>query len=253
MRRSLTSGWLLPVIWLAPSLGVAQPQPSTGELLRQFDRAHNLAAKERLLRTITTTDEQAGPGLLSLAESTPNLDTRWMAMRGIAALHYTAAAPFLEESLKHSDPLVRANAARALGDLRIETAAQPLLDMFVAEDNPAALEQSSLALRMLNIKAAAPYLRQKIPNYTGQTRQWLIQALSGLGSTATDVPLIAGYLQDDIGGDMAAEAIKQLTGVNFGARAQGLSGIPTRFTMAARDWWLSHKDEWPRCEECRFQ
>ena len=191
-----------------------------------------------------------GLSLLRLAESTTNSDTRWMAMRGMATLHYAACAPFLEASLKDSDPLVRANAARALGDLRIRNAADPLLAMFAAEKEPPAVQQASLALRMLNVKAAAPYLREKIPAFTGQTRAWLIQALGALGSAVDDVPLIAGYL-DEMMSDMAAtEAIQELAGVSFGPRTLGLSGYPTPQTVAARVWWKSHKEEWPHCADC---
>jgi HEAT repeat protein len=170
-------------------------------------------------------------------------------MRGMATLHYTACAPFLEASLTDSDALVRANAARALGDLRIRNASAPLLAMFAAEQEPPAIQQASLALRMLDIKAAAPVIRGKIPVFTGQTRAWLIQALGTLGSTA-DVPLIAGYL-DEMMSDMAAtEAIQELAGVSFGPRTLGLRDYPPPETLVARAWWKSHKDEWPHCDDC---
>lgn len=229
---------------------LAQPAESTASLLLRLDNEHDLFAKERLLLAVTSKDAGAGPSLLRLAESTTNSDTRWMAMRGMATLHYAACAPFLEASLKDSDPLVRANAARALGDLRIRNAADPLLAMFAAEKEPPAVQQASLALRMLNVKAAAPYLREKIPAFTGQTRAWLIQALGALGSAVDDVPLIAGYL-DEMMSDMAAtEAIQELAGVSFGPRTLGLSGYPTPQTVAARVWWKSHKEEWPHCADC---
>jgi len=173
-----------------------------------------------------------------------------MAMRGIVTLRYADAAPFLEKSLNDRDPLVRANAARSLGDLGIKASGDPLLAMFVAEKDPGALQQASGALRSLNIKAAAPYLREEIPDFTGQTRNWLIQALGYLGTAAMDVPLIAGYLDDSMTSDAAGEAIQELTGVHLGARRPGLSSVPTRETLAARAWWLSHKDEWPRCDDC---
>jgi hypothetical protein len=92
---------------LTPSFH-AQPSESTARLLLRFDREHDLSAKERLLLALTNKDAGAGPSLLRLAESTTNSDTRWMAMRGMATLRYTACAPFLEASLKDSDALVRA-------------------------------------------------------------------------------------------------------------------------------------------------
>ena len=174
----------------------------------RFDNEHDYPAKERLFRTLTDKDAGAGPSLLRLAESTSNTDTRWMAMRGMATLHYAASAPFLVASLKDSDVLVRANAARALADLQIRSASDALLTMFAAETQSAAIEQASLALRLLNIKAAAPYIRQKIPIRTGQTRDWLVQALGTLGNAAIDVPLIAGYLDDISSGMAATEAYR---------------------------------------------
>ena len=228
---------------------LAQPSESTANLLLRFDNEHDLSAKEHLLLTLTNRDAGAGPALLRLAESTTNSDTRWMAMRGIATLRYTACAPFLEASLKDPDALVRANAARSLGDLRIWNASDPLLAMFVAEHEPQAIQQASLALRMLDIKPAAPYIREKLPVFTGQTRAWLIQALGTLGSAA-DVPLIAGYLDEMSSAMAATEAIQELAGVSFGPRTLGLSGYPPPETLAARAWWKSHKDEWPHCDDC---
>jgi hypothetical protein len=122
--------------------------------------------------------------------------------------------------------------------------------MFAAEKEPPAVQQASLALRRLNIKAAAPYIREKIPAFTGQTRAWLIQALGTLGSVA-DVPLIAGYLDEMMSDAAATEAIQQLAGVSFGPRTLGLSGYPTPETVAARAWWKSRKNEWPHCADCR--
>jgi HEAT repeat protein len=173
-----------------------------------------------------------------------------MAMRGMATLHCAGAAPFLVESLKDSDVSIRANAAQALADLEIRSAADALLTMFAAETQSTAIEQASLALRLLNIKAAAPYIRHKIPIRTGQTRDWLIQALGTLGSAADDVPLIAGYLDDMFSGMAASEAIQELTGVNFGPRTLGLSPWPTREMLAAQAWWKAHKNEWPHCDDC---
>jgi hypothetical protein len=232
---------------------LAQTPESTASLLLRFDGEHDLAAKERLLLTLTNQDSEAAPALLRLAESTTNSDTRWMAMRGMATLHYKACAPFLEASLTDSAALVRANAARALGDLRIKDAGDPLLAMFTAEPEPGAIEQASAALRMLNIKAAAPYIREKIPAFEGQTRVWLIQALGALGSAVVDVPFIAGFLEERMTDMFAAEAIEELAGVSFGPRTLGLSSDPTPATLAARAWWKSHKQDWPHCSDCRLK
>jgi HEAT repeats len=232
--------------------GAAQPSESIASLLLRFDNEHDYAQKERLLRDITSQFPDSGPALLRLAQSTNNTDTRWMAMRGMATLHYTACAPFLEAPLKDLDAAVRTNAARASGDLRIKSAAAKLLAMFAAEQEPGAVEQASLALRMLDIKAAAPYVREKIPRFTGQTRSWLLQALGSLGSDR-DVPLIAGYL-DDMGSELQATwALEELAGVSFGPTTVGASSFPPAETLIARSWWTSHKDQWPRCDDCRHK
>jgi hypothetical protein len=125
--------------------------------------------------------------------------------------------------------------------------------MFAAENEPPAVEQASLALRMLNVKAAAPYLREKIPAFTGQTRAWLIQALGTLGSAADDVHLIAEYLNEMMSAMAATEAIQELAGVSFGPRTMGLFSYPKPQTVAARAWWKSHKDEWPHCGDCHLK
>jgi hypothetical protein len=239
---------LLVIVPVTPSI-FAQRSESIASQLRRFDNEHDLARKEEWLFTLTGQGAGAGPALLRLAQSTTNTDTRWMAMRGMATLRYTACAPFLEAALKDPDALVRANAARSLGDLRIGNASAQLLAMFATEREPPAIQQASLALRMLHVKAAASYLREKIPGATGQTRDWLIRALGSLGIGA-DVPLIAGYL-DETTSDMAAtDAIQELTGVSFGPITLGLSSYPPPRTIAARAWWKSHKDEWPHCDDC---
>jgi len=244
-------GWiaaLCPLIAAVTAPVLAQ-QLELPALLVQFDNEHNLAAKEHLLLSVTTQGSSAGPSLLRLAQSTTNTDTRWMAMRGMATLHCTSCASFLEASLEDSDALIRANAARALGDLGIKEASDSLRAMFAAEKNGPAVQQTSLTLSRLDIRAAVPDIRKKIPEFTGQTRVWLIQALGHLGSAA-DVPLVAGFLDEMMSGQMATEALQELTGVDFDIHHSGLSGIPSPETLRAQAWWKSHKDAWPRCDDC---
>jgi hypothetical protein len=59
-------------------------------------------------------------------------------------------------------------------------------------------------------------MRIKIPQYSWQTRSWLLQVPGALGSP-TDVPLIAGYPNSsDMASAMAAiSAFHELAGVSF--------------------------------------
>lgn len=231
-----------------------QELPSSSDLFTRFDNEHDLTKKEYLLRQITDKSLNAGPTLLALAEQTHNLDTRWMAMQGLATLRYQASDRFLEESLTNPDAVVRANAARALADLDVTAAGPQIQAMFALEKNPGAIEQASLALRLLHVRAAVPDIRRKISDYTWQTRAWLLQALGELGSS-TDVPLIAGYLNStDMASAMsAAQALEELTGVNFGPPPNGPAGYPPPDLQAARKWWTSHEPEWPRCDDCNYK
>lgn len=247
-----------PLITFALALSLfhsasAQNLVSPTDLYAHFDAEHDLAKKELLLGEITKDRLNAGPRLLALAKSSANQDTRWMAMRGMVTVGYQASFRFLEASLSDSDPLVRANAARALGDLRVTTSGRKIQSMFAAEKNPAAIEQSSLALRMLHVRTAVPYIRAKIPHYEWQTRAWLLQALGALGAPA-DVPLIASYLNSsDMASAMAAtDALEDLTGVSFGPHLSGPSGYPTPNMEIAQKWWKAHKADWPHCDDCHF-
>ena len=224
------------------------------EALRTFDEQHDLAKKELQLLDLTHQHPDAGPALLALAKTTPHTDTRWMSMRGMRDLHYTGCEPFLTRSLTDDDALVRSNAARVIGDLHLKHASKELLKMFAAESEPRPIEQASLALRELNVRAAAVEIRAKIPNYTGQTRAWLLQALGALG-TKRDVPLIAAYLDSSDRGSalMAPEALEQLAGLDFGPTPNGGEGFPSKRMQAARLWRQSHKESWPRCDDCKFR
>lgn len=245
------------LLFVAFAQAALSQRPETlASLLVKFDGEHDPAAKERLLGEVTDLGltlqgSETSLALLRLAQTTPNPDTRWMAMRGMATIHCSECAPFLRASLKDPNAGVRANAARALGDLRITVASGDVLAMFAAEQDPGAIEQASLALRLLKITQAAPSIREKIPEYAGQTREWLIQALGTLGERA-DVPLIASYL-DGRESDKAAEAIGELAGVDFGSWHPGLSSVPSTRTLAARAWWKSHRDAWPSCDDCRVK
>lgn len=224
------------------------------QALREFDEQHDLAKKEMQLLGLTHQHPEAGPALLVLARTSRYTDTRWMSMQGMRDLRYKGCESFLKRSLEDDDSLVRANAARVIGDLHLEHSRKQLLKMFAAEQDPGAIEQASLALRELDFRAASVEIRAKIPNYFGQTRDWLLQALGALG-TKNDVPLIAAYLDSSDRGSalMATDALEQLAGLDFGPTHTGGDGFPTKRLQAARSWWQSHKESWPRCDDCAFR
>lgn len=237
--------------WIPTLAQQVQPLP---DALRVFDQEHDLAKKEYELLSITQQHPESGPALLALAQKTQFSDTRWMAMRGMRDVQFRGCESFLKQELKSSDALVRSNAARVIGDLGFQSADEDLSAMFKAEHDPGAVEQASLSLRVLNVRTSAPLIRRKITLFTGQTRAWLLQAIGSVGDKR-DVPLIAGFLDspDWASSIIAADALEQLTGVNFGPRQYGPQSLPSPRTLKARAWWAQHRARWPSCNDCHFK
>src|SRR5262249_11187584 len=128
-------------------------------LLSKFKAETDLARKERLLIEILQHSE-AGPQLLALAEGTSDVDTKWLAIRGIGFAKYEKAAPFLIRCLGHEHHWVRANAARALGEIRYRPAIPSLIHLLRREKDGGVIEQTSLALQLLQAKEAIPELKR---------------------------------------------------------------------------------------------
>lgn len=97
----------------------SEQDASVASLIRQFRDAGAIPAKERILYRLAQRGGDAGKQLLRLAETTDDADTRWLAIRGLGVMKFTDAAPFLIDSLRSSEHYVRANAARALGEIRL--------------------------------------------------------------------------------------------------------------------------------------
>src|SRR6185437_7753972 len=245
---------VLATVFITQSM-IAQEARSLTSFLNTFDQEHDLAKKDRDLQDLIKQYPQAGPSLLMLAQATRYTDTKWMAIRGMGDLQFRDCEPFLRKALTSPDALVRSNAARVIRDLEFHSAEGDLIAMFALERDPRAIEQASLSLSNLKVEASVPLIRQKIPQFAGQTREWLLQALGRLGNKS-DVPLIAGYLSTPDPAESsttAVDAIEEITGVNFGPRQTGPQGIPTFRTMQARSWWQSHRENWPRCDDCHFK
>jgi len=213
-------------------------------LTSRFQATRDLEAKERFLNEITTGFPDAGPALLELAETTADVDSKWMAIRGIGTLKYEKAVPFLVESLRSEHHYVRANSARALGDMRVRSAGPALISLLRGEQDGGVIEQASLALWMIGARAAVPVLKAKASHPSIQTRMWVLQAIGYLGSRA-DVPFLAGYLYGEPGpvSMASAKAIEVIVGVDFGFPKQGV-GSPDEGVQKARIWWEAHKSCW---------
>jgi HEAT repeat protein len=219
----------------------AQDQEQTASLVLRFRETHDVSDKERILNLIVQRGYGAGQPLLQLAETTGDNDTRWLAIRGLGMVKFERAAPFLIESLRSDEHHVRANAARALGELGYPNAGPDLIHLLETEQDAGVIEQISLALRMIKAKDAIPTIKSRISFNSVQTRCWLLDAIAELGSKE-DVPFIASYLysSDPAAGGIAlcaARALAALTGEDFGLpKASGLFD-PVAPVSKARKWW----------------
>ncbi len=197
-------------------------------LLSKFKSERNIAAKEATLSKVIRTGSGAGQQLFELASTTEDPDTRWLAIRGLGQLRYKQSAPFLLRCLSDKNIYVRSNSARALGELGEHSAVPALIELFKGEPDGGVIEQTALAFEMLKATDAIPALKKRINYPSGQTRGWILGAISVLGSRA-DVPFFAAYLYDkdaSVGGT-AARAIEQFTGQNFGLpKGEGYGGKP---------------------------
>lgn len=216
-------------------------------LLSRFRNEADVAAKENLLTSITTGYPDAGAVLLQMAKDPNTADTRWLAIRGIGYLKYEPAAPFLVHLLNSSNSYVRANSARALGDMKVTVAGQPLVKILVHENNGGVVEQIALALEELECKSALPVLERKAQEpLPSQTKGWLLGAIGRLGSRA-DVPFLSKFLydRDVFVAYAAAGAVHSLTKEDFGfSRRPGPTDLSAP-VKRAQQWWEEHKHEWP--------
>ncbi len=214
-------------------------------LISQLESTQDLEAKERLLNAITTGFPCSGPALLKLAETTDDIDTRWMAIRGIGMLRYEKAVPFLVKSLRSGHHYVRANSARTLGDMRAYSAERPLIALLKGEQDGGVIEQTSLALWRIGARDAVPVLKSKASHPSVQTRMWIFQAIGDLG-TEDDVPFLAERLYEEnlMASMSAAQAVERIMGLDFGFPKREGRSSPDEGIRNARRWWEAHKSEW---------
>ena len=214
-------------------------------LLRRLESARDISVKEAALNTISEKYPNAGPQLLRLAERTPDVGTKYLAIRGLGYLKYSGAVCFLIRSLRAGDAAVRATAARALGDMRAASATPALIRLLRREQDGGVIEQTSLALTWLQATEALPVLKSKASHPSAQTRVWILQSIGRLGG-ARAVSFLAAYLYDPeafVRSSTASE-IERITGEDFGIpKRQGPHGLDEG-VEAARTWWEKHKGNW---------
>jgi HEAT repeat protein len=243
--RSRVAWFVLAILGCAASLA-AQDLTS---LLSRFQAEQDRTARELILEDIVEHHPDAGPALLKIAKN-PNPedpDLEWLATRGIGRLKYKDAAPFLKQCLTSKSNYVRANAAEALRDLQDSSAIPDLIRMLEIESDSGVIEQTSLALLMLDARETVPVLKEKATNPSFQTRCWVLDAIARLGSKA-DVPFLAGFLSDgnQFVGARAALGIQSLTGHDFDFPKCADNG-PCGFGYGienAQAWWRAHKNEY---------
>lgn len=224
---------------------IAQDLPS---LLSSFQSERDRATKELILYHITKDYPHSGAALLGIARQAKDCDTRWLAIRGIGSLKFHDAAPFLKQSLDSESSYVRANAARALGEIHDISAVPALISLLKTEQDNAAIEQTALALQMLEAKDAVPVLKDRVVNPSAQTRLWTLGAIEAL-DTKKDVPFFATFLsdKDDNVAAFAAHVIERFTSQDFGFPKCGEWGGVCSYgdgVKNAQSWWNAHKQQW---------
>lgn len=159
----------------------------------------------------------AGHTAMEIVKTTKEPETKWMAVRILGSLRYEPAVPLLLEALSDPHDYVRANAARALGDMKVGAAGTPLTELLKKESNAGVIQQTSLALAELGIAEALPALKSAAKHEDIQTRMWVLQAVGRLGAKR-EVVFLAEYLNDPSQSVQAsaAQAIEQITGLDFG-------------------------------------
>ena len=218
-------------------------EETTQSLLRSFQSTSAVAAKEALLYRITRQGGEAGKGLLKMAKTTSDVNTRWLAIRGLGMLKFREAASFLIDSLRSPEHYVRANAARALGEITYKPAAAPLIDLLRTEQDAGVTEQTALALRMIHAREAIPVLKSRMASSSAQTQCWLLDSIGALGADA-EVPYVAQYLYADENqrarmavADCAARTLDSITKGEIGLPPPGGIYDPSSGIRKARAWW----------------
>jgi HEAT repeat protein len=157
------------LLWASSATGVE----NISSLLSRLQSEQTVAAKEAIILEISQHHPDAAPQLLQVARSTTNIDTKWLAIRGLGYLKYQPAAQFIVTSLASSHHYVRANAARALGEIKAYSAAVQLINLLKTEQDNGVIEQTTLALEMIKAVEAVPVLKARAKDSLESTNQML--------------------------------------------------------------------------------
>ncbi len=221
------------------------------DVISWFLKEKDIEQKERALRAITQMPD-SGPKLLEIARSSNNIHTKYLALRGLGEIKFHPAKFFLIKSLSHIHPWIRANAARALGDMEISEAIPILITTLKKEKNSGVIEQTSFALGNLQAREALPELKRTTSRLkvsrSSQTLIWVIQSIGRLGSDA-EVPFLASYLdyKDSYVCVTAATGIQHITGADLGfPLGPDELNNPGLAIQKARRWWVQNKNRYQR-------
>ena len=215
-------------------------------LLSRFQSEQAVAAKEAIILEISQRHPEAAPQLLQIAKSTRNIDTKWLAIRGLGYLKYKPAAQFLVTSLASPDHYIRANAARALGEVKAYSAAVQLMKLLKTEQDSGVIEQTTLALEMIKAVEAVPVLKARAENVSNpQTKCWLIGGVAVLGSKK-DVSFVADrlYEGDQVVAMCAASGLQQITGEDLHLGVHPGPFDPSAAISKAKAWWERNGNDW---------
>jgi HEAT repeat protein len=222
---------------------VAQDLPS---LLSRFQSEHDRATKELILNRISTEYPDAGPALLKIASKTDDTETKWLAIRGIGWVKFKHAAPFLKKALFSKEIYIRSNSARSLGEIHDISAVPDLISTLKTEQDSGVIEQTALALQMLDATEAVPVLKTRATNPSPDVRLWILGAIETLDSEK-DVRFFANFLFDEneFVAARAAHRVERFTGQDFGFPKCGPG--PCSFgegVKNARRWWKDNGRTW---------
>jgi len=235
MKRLCLLGFVIAALFCS---GSAKGQDLEA-LLSKFKAETDLARKELLLIEILQHSE-AGPQLLALAEKTSDVNTKWLAIRGIGSAKYEKAAPFLIRCLGHKHHLVRGEAARALGEIRYRPAIPLLIRLLRREKDHGVIGETAFALQLLQAKEAIPELKRVASSHRSCHAGCCVLFAIGKLGTESDLPFLALRLYDpDLmnGCYCAAQAIGMITGEDFGfPKGSGIVNL-SRPVEATRKWW----------------